>query len=104
MGRVCRKGLIESVLLFDREGKLVANKGRKSNPRALLAPSFDSPSTSIANHRHPASLPPPTIHLTGKGNPNLPLLAHLSEMLQEGLIGRSGSFLDDVVRMNEKAA
>src|SRR3989442_632138 len=24
-------------------------------------------------------------------------------MLQEGLVGRSGSFLDDVVRMNEKA-
>src|SRR5438445_13373784 len=80
-----------------------AIKGRKRQPGAFLALPLDSPSTSVANDFHLASLSPPTIHLAGKGNPHLPLLAHLSEMLQEGLIGRSGPFLDDVVRMNEKA-
>src|SRR5207253_9720355 len=86
-----------------REDELAAIKGRKCQPGAFLAPSLDSPSTSVANDFHLASLPPPTIHLAGKGNPHLPLLTHLSEMLHESLIGRSGPFLDDVVRMNEKA-
>src|SRR5207249_5239038 len=74
---------------------LFRSKGGRCQPGALLALSLDVPSTFAAHDSHLASLTPPGINLAGQGNPNPLRLAHLSEMLQEGPIGRSRSFLED---------
>src|SRR2546427_11224619 len=96
-------GPARSVLLLNGEGKVIANKGRESQPSTLAACSLDAPAGSVTHDLHLASLTPPAIHLTGQSNPHSSLFAHLSEMLQESLVGCSRPLLDDVVGMDNEA-
>src|SRR5215472_3698551 len=74
-----------------------------SDTGPLFSLTLDDPLLATAYKAHLTSLPPPLVHFSREGEPNLLVVAQLREMPEQLDVSFPGSLFDDVIGMHDKA-